>query len=77
MSTELTNNELHEGDTVRIVKGTKHWHKTGTIEHIGHSTGLPVDVVPLYIVRLKNIGPLVFLRDELERITPEESRGVV
>lgn len=74
MTTEI--NELHEGDTVRVVKGTKYYHRTGTLERIGHSTGRLFDVVPLYIVRL-SVGPLVFLREEIERVTPEESRGVV
>ena len=69
------NNELHEGDTVRAKRG-KYRGKTGTIERIGSTTGSWIDIKPLYLVRIEQIGPLVYERDEIERVT-EESRGVV
>jgi hypothetical protein len=65
---------IAQGDTVRIVKGTKHRLKLGTVEHIGHSTGLPIDVVPLYLVKL-DVGTCVFLRDEIERVQDGEVRN--
>jgi len=58
-----------EGDTVRIAKG-KYKGKVGPIEHVGRSTGSWMDIVPLYIVKL-TVGPLVFLRDEIERVESE------
>ena len=69
-----TNNELHEGDTVRAKRG-KYRGRTGTLEHIGHSTGLLIDVVPLYIVRIEHAGPLVYERDEIERVESEAGNG--
>jgi len=70
-----------EGDPVRIVstqtKDNPHRGKTGTIDHIGHSTGLLIDSVPLYFVNIPGEEkPLVFLIDEIEPVTPED-RGEV
>ena len=72
MMAEQTTNELHEGDMVKVIHG-RYYGKTGPITHITHSTGLSVDVVPLYLVQL-NTGTCVFLRHEIERV---EDRGVV
>jgi transcription antitermination factor NusG len=58
-----------EGDRVRITKG-KYRGSTGPIERVGRSTGSWMDIVPLYIVKL-TVGPLVFLRDEIERVESE------
>ncbi len=69
MTTEQTI-ELREGDRVRVLRG-QHWNKIGTIEHIGHSTE-----IPLYLVKLDAFGrTLVFLRDELERVESEVHNG--
>ena len=72
--TDLAIQVLHEGIYVRVKKGKgrKHGGKIGPIERTDHLS----DSVPLYFVKL-DAGTFVFLRDEIERVTPEESRGVV
>jgi hypothetical protein len=60
-----------EGDRVRIKKG-QYAGRTGTIERIGYSSGLLIDSVPLYFVRL---DLLVYERDHIERVESGVGNG--
>ena len=66
--TTNTTNELHEGDRVRIKKGM-HTGEIGEIQTSGHAP----DGTPIYLITILR----VYKGDEIERVTPEESRGVV
>ena len=59
-----TPSHFKQGDRVRILKG-QYKGRTGTIERTGYSTGLLIDSVPLYFVRL---DLLVYERDHIERV---------